>query len=133
MGHPTYLSTIFYNLLTYLPTYNLPAYLLAYLPSTTYLLIIGEPFEPLIDEWEAEMNEGETSTKQQIHVLNETLINFFKGYNGKELAQLAIPSSSSVCQLCNMMGHNASSCWKLSEKPKCGKCEGGMTHSQVPC
>ncbi len=79
------------------------------------------------------MNEGETSTKQQIHVLNETLINFFKGYNGKELAQLAIPSSSSVCQLCNMMGHNASSCWKLSEKPKCGKCEGGMTHSQVPC
>jgi len=58
MGHPTYLSTIFYNLLTYLPTYNLPAYLFTYLPSTTYLLIIGEPFEPLKDEWEAEMNEG---------------------------------------------------------------------------
>ncbi len=67
---------------------------------------IGDPFEPLKDEWDDETNEGETSTKQHIHVLNETLINFFKGSSGKELAQLAIPSSSNVCQLCNMMGHN---------------------------
>ncbi len=49
------------------------------------------------------MNERETLTKQHIHVLNETLINFFMGSNGKELAQVVIPSSSSVCQLCNMM------------------------------
>jgi hypothetical protein len=51
------------------------------------------PFESLKDEWEDEMNEMETSTKQQIHALNETLIFFFKGSNGKELVQLVIPNS----------------------------------------
>ncbi len=83
------------------------------------------PFEPLKDEQEDEINEGETPTKQHIHVLNETLINFFKGSNGKQLVQPIIPNNSNLCQLCNMMGHNASSCLKLSKKPKCGKCEGG--------
>jgi hypothetical protein len=71
------------------------------------------------------MNEGKTLTKWHIHALNEILINFFKGSNGKELGQPTIPKNSSLCQLCNMMGHNASSCSKLSEKPKCGKCRGG--------
>jgi hypothetical protein len=39
----------------------------------------------------------EKHRQNNIHVLNETLINFFKGSSGKELAQLAIPSSSNVC------------------------------------
>ncbi len=89
------------------------------------------PFESLKDEWEDEMNEIETSTEWQIHVFNETLIFFFKGSNGKELVQLAIPNSSNLCQLCNMMGHNASSCLKFFEKPKCGKCRGG--HKMENC
>ncbi len=87
---------------------------------------IGEiSFEPLKDVREDEMNEGETLTEWHIHALNETLINLFKGSNGKELAQPTISNSSSLCQLCNMMGHSAFSCSKLFEKPKCGKCERG--------
>ncbi len=70
---------------------------------------IGEMhFEPLKDELEDEgedeMNENETSTKRQIHTLNDTMINFFKGSNGKELAQPAIRNSSSLCQLCKYDG-----------------------------
>lgn len=66
---------------------------------------IGEmPFEPLKDEWEDEMNEKETSTKRHIHTLNETLINFFKGSNGKESVQPVIPNNSSLCQLCKYDG-----------------------------
>jgi hypothetical protein len=74
--------------------------------------VMGEtgemPFEPLKDELEDEgedeMNEKETSTKRQIHTLNETLINFFKGSNAKELAEPAIRNSSSLCQLCKYDG-----------------------------
>ncbi len=73
------------------------------------------PYEPLKDEKEEEMHEGETSTKNHIHALNETFINFFKGLNGKELVQPKISSNSSVCLLCNMVGHSASG-WS-----KCGR------------
>jgi hypothetical protein len=55
--------------------------------------------------------------EQHIRAINETLINFFKGSNGKELVQPTIPNSSSLCQLWNMMGNSASSCSKLFEKP----------------
>ncbi len=87
---------------------------------------IGEtPYEPLKDEKDGELIKGETSTNRHIHVFNETLINFFKGSSGKELVKLEIPSNSSVCVLCNMVGHRASMCSKLSKRPKCGKCGGG--------
>jgi hypothetical protein len=70
-------------------------------------------------------------TERHIHALNETLINFFQGSNGKELVQPTIPNSSSLCQLCNMMGHDVFSCSKLFEKPKHGKCEGGHKTKKI--
>ncbi len=30
-----------------------------------------------------------------------------------------------MCQLCNMVGHSAYMCSKLSDRPKCGKCGKG--------
>ncbi len=46
---------------------------------------IGEtPHEPLKDERNGILIEGETSTNRHIHVFNETLTNFFKGSSGKE-------------------------------------------------
>jgi hypothetical protein len=42
------------------------------------------------------------------------------------LAQLAIPSSSNVCQLCNMMGHNVFPSWKLFKKPNVVNAKGGI-------
>ncbi len=76
---------------------------------------IGEtPYEPLKDEKNEELIEGETLIDQHIHVLNETLIKIFKGSGGKELVTFGIPSISNVCQLCNMVGHSASMCSKLS-------------------
>lgn len=63
--------------------------------------VLGEirktSIEPLKDEQKDEMNEGETLIEWHIHALNDTLINFFKGSNGKELAQPIIPNNSSLC------------------------------------
>ncbi len=84
---------------------------------------IGEtPYEPLKDEKNEELIKGETSIDWHIHALNETLIIFFKGLGGNELVTHEIPRSSSVCQLCNMVGHSAYMCSKLYDRPKCGKC-----------
>jgi hypothetical protein len=79
----------------------------------------------LKDERNEILIEGETSTNRHIHVFNETLINFFKGSSGKELVTLEIPSISSECQLCNMVGHSAPMCLKLFNRPKCDKCGRG--------
>ncbi len=93
---------------------------------------IGETLhEPLKDERNEVLIEGDTSTNRHIHVFNETLINFFKGSSGKELVTFEIPSSSSECQLCNMVGHSASMCLKLFNRPKCNKC--GRGHKIEDC
>ncbi len=87
---------------------------------------IGEtPFELLKEEKDEEANEGQSSIEQQIHALNGTLIKKIKGSNGKEIIPSRSPRSSSVCQSCNMVGHGASTCSKLLDHPKCGKCKRG--------
>ncbi len=67
-----------------------------------------------------------TSINRHIHALNQTLTNFFKGSSGKELVTLEIPSSSSVCQLCNMVGHSASMCSKSLTNQNVANVEGGI-------
>jgi hypothetical protein len=91
--------------------------------------VLGEiketPFEPLKDERDEETSTKESSIERQIHVLNETLMKFFKRFIGKEIIPFGDQGNSSVCRLCNMVGHGASTCSKLSDRPKCGKCERG--------
>ncbi len=67
-----------------------------------------------------------TSINQHIHALNETLTNFFKGSGDKKLVTLEIPSSSNVCQLCNMVGHNASMCSNSLTNQNVANMEGGI-------
>jgi len=50
----------------------------------------------------------------------------FKGSNGKELVQLEIPNNMNVCQLCNMVGHDVSSCSNSPRNPNVVNVEGGM-------
>jgi hypothetical protein len=89
---------------------------------------LGEtPYEPMKEEHD-ETTSRESTTYRQLHVLNETLINFFgKGTDGK-----AGPSTSfslnthNRCQLCHSEEHTASTCPKLADtRPKCAKCGGG--------
>jgi hypothetical protein len=89
---------------------------------------LGEtPYEPMKEEQDETMFR-ESTTDRQLHVLNETLINFFgKGTDGK-----ARPSSivsvniNNRCQLCQSREHTASTCPKFADtRPKCAKCGGG--------
>jgi hypothetical protein len=59
---------------------------------------------------------------RQLHVLNETLINFFgKGTNGKARFNIVFPANGNHCQLCRSEEHLASMCPKLIDtRPKCG-------------
>ncbi len=91
---------------------------------------LGEtPFEPLKEEQEERV--AETSMEHQVAILNDTLINFFKGG-----VPNSTPSSSSAqfkeCQICKGKDHIAMSCPRLNEpRPKCAKC--GMLHRTKNC
>ncbi len=91
--------------------------------------VLGEieeaPFEPLKDERDEKTNTRESSIERQIHVLNETLMKFFKRSVGKEIIPFGDLGNSNVCQLCNMVGHGAFACSKLSDRPECDACERG--------
>ncbi len=89
---------------------------------------LGEtPYERMKEEQDETMF-GESTIDRQLHVLNETLINFFgKGTDGK-----VGPSSTffvninNCCQLCQSKEHTNSACPKLTDtRPKCAKCGGG--------
>jgi hypothetical protein len=89
---------------------------------------LGEtPYEPM-KEGKDEIMSEESIIDRQLHVLNDTLINFFgKGIDGK-----AGPSSTvsvninNRCQSCRLGEHTASACLKLADtRPKCAKWGGG--------
>jgi hypothetical protein len=89
---------------------------------------LGEtPYEPMKEEHDETMFRKSTIDRQ-LHVLNETFINFFgKGTDGK-----AGPNTSfffnidNHCQLCRLEKHTTSTCPKLVDiRPKCAKCKGG--------
>ncbi len=89
---------------------------------------LGEtPYGPMKEEHDETMS-GESTTDRQLHVLNETVINFFgKGTDGK-----VRPSSTffvnikNRCQLCRSKEHTSLVCHKLVDtRPKCAKCGGG--------
>jgi predicted aspartyl protease len=91
---------------------------------------LGEtPFEPLKEEREEGM--AKTSMENQVAVLNNTLINFFKGS-----VPNPVSSSSSTlfkeCQICKGKDHIATTCPRPNEPwPKCAKC--GMPHRTENC
>jgi hypothetical protein len=69
--------------------------------------------------------------EKQVTVLNETLVNFFKGVVSNQEAA----SSSTIiggCQICKGGDHLATACPRLNEAwPKCAKC--GMPHRTENC
>jgi hypothetical protein len=70
----------------------------------------------------------ESTTDRQLHVLNETLINFFgKGIDGKVGPSTSFSfSTHNRCQLCHLKEHTTSTCPKLADiRPKCAKYRGG--------
>jgi hypothetical protein len=79
-------------------------------------------------EEQDETMSRESTRYHQLHVLNETFINFFgKGFGGK-----ARPSTTfsvnihNHCQLCCLEEHTTLACLKLANtRPKCAKCRGG--------
>jgi len=86
--------------------------------------VLGElretPYESLRVEHEEETSGS--NVEKQVAVLNDTLINFFKG----NLHEPASSSSSTVfggCQLYKGGDHMATACPRLNEaRPKCAKC-----------
>jgi hypothetical protein len=91
---------------------------------------LGEtPYEPLKEE----QKDGASKTimEKQVAVLNNTLINFFKGIVHNQKAS----SSSTMfggCQICKGGDHLATTCSRLNEpRPKCAKC--GMFHRTETC
>jgi hypothetical protein len=79
-------------------------------------------------EEQDEVMYGESTTDRQLHVLNETLINFFgKGTDGKVGPSSTIfINTKNHCQLCRSGEHTTSACPKLVDtRPKCAKCGGG--------
>jgi hypothetical protein len=89
---------------------------------------LGEtPYKPMKEEQYETMSRKST-IDQQLHVLNETLINFFgKGTYGKARPSTTFFANiNNRCQLCHSEEHIASTCPKLLDtRPKCAKCEGG--------
>jgi len=85
---------------------------------------LGEiPYKPMKEEQEETMF-GESITDHQLHVLNDTLINFFrKGIHGKAGPNSSISvSTNNHCQLCRLGEHTALACPKLADtRPKCAK------------
>jgi hypothetical protein len=91
---------------------------------------LGEtPYESFREEQEEETSGS--NVEKQVVVLNDTLINFFKG----NLHEPASSSSSTVfggCQLCKGEDHMATACPRLNEaRPKCAKCN--MPHRTENC
>jgi len=77
-------------------------------------------------EWFKKLN-----LHQQLHVLNETLINFFgKGTNGKVGPSITFSTTiNNRCQYCSLEEHTILARPKLADtKPKCAKCGGGHTN-----
>jgi hypothetical protein len=86
---------------------------------------LGEtPFKPLKEEQEEGVSK--IMMEKQVTVLNNMLINFFKG----NVPNLDASSSSTMfggCQICKGGDHLATACPRLNEPwPKCAKC--GMSH-----
>ncbi len=94
------------------------------------LVELGEtPFEPLKEEQEEGV--AKTLMENQVAILNNTLINFFKGS-----VPNPVSSSSSTlfreCQICKGKDHIATTCPRLNEpRPNCAKC--GMPHRTENC
>jgi len=91
---------------------------------------LGEtPYESFREEQEEETLGS--NVEKQVVVLNDTLINFFKG----NLHEPASSSSSTVfggCQFCKGEDHMATACPRLNEaRPKCAKCN--MPHRTENC
>jgi hypothetical protein len=89
---------------------------------------LGEtPYKPMKEE-QNEITFRESTTNRQLHVLNETFINFFgKGIDGKVGPSTTFSATmNNHCQLCRLEEHIASACPKLMDtRPKCAKCGGG--------
>jgi len=71
---------------------------------------------------------GQSTIDRQLHVLNETFINFFgKGTNGKVGPSTCFFfHTHNHCQLCHSEEHIALACLKLTDtRPKCANCGGG--------
>jgi hypothetical protein len=93
--------------------------------------VLGElretPYEPMKEEQDETMS-GKSTTDCQLHLLNETLINFFgKGTNAKVGPNTSFSfNTHNRCQLCRSEEHIALACPKLTDtRPKCAKCRGG--------
>jgi hypothetical protein len=89
---------------------------------------LGEtPHEPLKEE----KGVSKTMMEKQVTILNNTLINFFKG----NVPSLDTPSSSTMfggCQIYKIGDHLTIDCPKLNKPwPKCAKC--GMSHRIENC
>ncbi len=95
--------------------------------------VLGELGETPLEPLKEELEEGaaEASMGHQVAVLNDTLINFFKGG-----VPNSVPLSSSTlhreCQICKGKNHIATTCPRFYEpRPKCAKC--GMPHRTDNC
>ncbi len=79
------------------------------------------PYEPM-KEKKDEVAFGKSTMDQQLHVLNETFINFFgKRIDGKARLNTLFLTNGNCCQLCHSKEHLASMCPKLIDtRPKCG-------------
>jgi len=93
--------------------------------------VLGElgdtPYKPMKEEQDETMSRKST-TDGQLHVLDETLINFLgKGTNGKVGPSLTVSvNTNNHCQLCRSRKHTTLACLKLADtRPKCAKCGGG--------
>jgi hypothetical protein len=85
------------------------------------------PYEPMKEEHD-ETTSGKSTTYRQLHVLNETPINFFgKGTSCKAGPNTTFfATTNNCCQLCRLEEHIASTCLKLAyTMPKCAKCRSG--------
>jgi len=91
---------------------------------------LGEtPYEPLREEQEEETSE--TMMEKQVTVLNNTLINFFKGTMHNPKTSFS-STAFGGCQICKGGDHLATTCPRLNEaRPKCAKC--GMPHRTENC
>ncbi len=95
--------------------------------------VLGELGETPLEPLKEELEEGaaEASMGHRVAVLNDTLINFFKGG-----VPNYVPLSSSTlhreCQICKGKDHIATTCPRFYEPwPKCAKC--GMPHRTNNC
>ncbi len=84
-------------------------------------------YEPM-KEKQYETMSGKSTTNQQLHVLNETFINFFgKGIDGKARPSTTFSTNiNNRCKLYHLEEHTTSTCLKLVDtRLKCAKCGGG--------